>query len=106
MRIRLGNREFDIEEPRRGGLRWAVGSSGNVRSSTWRFWGNKKGDFYLSARSIGGLFKTSFHRDGNCFAGFTREYLASQREKGTPVPQRFVDGWSLDTSCSVRAFQI
>jgi hypothetical protein len=55
---------------------------------------------------MGGVFKTSFHRDGNCLAGFTREYLASQRQKGSSVSRRFLDEWALDTSPQVRAFQI
>jgi hypothetical protein len=106
VRIRLGNRDFDVDEPRRGGLRWAVGSHESPRSSTWRFWGNKKGDFYLSTRSMGGVFKTSFHRDGNCLAGFTREYLAAGREKGKSIPKRFLDEWKVDMSSQTRAFQI
>ena len=40
------------------GVRWAVGEQNGRRSSTYRFWGNKKGDFYLAARSIGGSLKS------------------------------------------------
>ena len=59
-------------------LRWAVGTPESPRSSTWRFWANKKGDFYLSMQSAVGIVKASFHTDGNCHIGHTSEYWKKQ----------------------------
>lgn len=35
-----GNQVVTVEDAKRGGLRWAVGTSNGPRSSTWRCWGN------------------------------------------------------------------
>jgi len=106
MRVKIGERDFDIEEPRRGGLRWAIGDPDGPRSSTWRFWGNKKGDFYLAARSLGGTLKTSFHRDGRCHSGLTSEYLNRIRGEGQVATRKYFDRWELASEPSVRAYQI
>lgn len=58
-------------------LRWAVGSPNGLSGTAWRFWGNKKGDFYLSGRSLGHIMKTSFHRDGRCQTGLTQMHFGS-----------------------------
>jgi hypothetical protein len=55
-------------------LKWAVGSSDRQRSAIWRFWGNKKGDYYVSMQGAGGVVKASYHSDGNCQIGHTSEY--------------------------------
>jgi hypothetical protein len=84
------------------GIRWAVGSSDGLRSSTWRFWGNKKGDCYMSVRSLGGMFKMSFHRDRRCHSALTSEYA-----KGTSLERsRFLDKWALPDEPIVKAFQV
>jgi hypothetical protein len=84
------------------GVRWAVGSPGGPRSSTWRFWGNKKGDFYLSVRALGGTFKTSLHRDRRCQTGFTKEYSTIN-----PLGrERHLDRWALPDAPIVKAFQV
>jgi hypothetical protein len=67
--------------PSRAGIRWAVGSPDGRRSSTWRLWGDKKGDVYLSMRSQGGRLKASFHRDRHCSVGFTKEYESIAKER-------------------------
>jgi hypothetical protein len=56
-------------------VRWAVGAPGEPRSSAWRLWGNKKGDIYAAVRSLGGITKASFHRDGRCQVGFADTYV-------------------------------
>lgn len=58
---------------KRDGIRWAVGSQDGFRSSTWRLWGDIKGDVYLAGRQHGRELKVSIHRDGNCSFGFTNE---------------------------------
>lgn len=96
-------RTSDLVELRAGeGIRWAIGSSDGLRSSTWRFWGNKKGDFYLSVRSLGGTFKTSLHRDRRCQTGFTKEYATrTALERG-----RHFDRWELPDELLTTAFQV
>jgi hypothetical protein len=83
-------------------IRWAVGSYTGLRSSTWRFWGNKKGDFYLSVRILGGSLKTSLHRDRNCQTGFTKDYA---REAGLKR-SRHLDRWQLADAPLVIAVQV
>ena len=46
-------------------IRIAIGTLAGAKSSAWRFWGNKKGDVYASARSMGNIFKISLHREVN-----------------------------------------
>jgi len=84
------------------GIRWAVGTRDGLRSSTWRFWGNKKGDFYLSVRALGGTFKTSLHRDLRCHTGFTSEYAAIRTLKR----ERHLDRWEIPDHPLVKAFQV
>jgi hypothetical protein len=105
-RIRFGNSMLDIQEAKRGGLRWAVGSSDARRSSTWRLWGNKKGDIYVSARSLGGVLKASFHRDGRCHIGFTSEYVETAKKRFSHFRGRLWDKWTLPEAPIVRAFQV
>jgi hypothetical protein len=83
------------------GIRWAVGDANARRSSTYRFWGNKKGDFYLSVRSLGGFLKTSLHRDGRCHTGLTSEYAA---QRGVAV--RHLDRWTVPLDQMVKAVQV
>ena len=97
------NSDIDLVELRAGeGIRWAIGSPDGLRSSTWRFWGNKKGDFYLSVRSLGGTFKTSLHRDRRCQTGFTKEYAT----RTALERQRHLDNWELPDRVIVRAFEV
>ena len=49
----IGRSQLDLEEV--DAIRFALGSVGGARSSTWRVWGNKKGDFYLATRTLGGI---------------------------------------------------
>ena len=83
------------------GIRWAVGEQAGRRSSTFRFWGNKKGDFYLSARSLGGSLKTSLHRDGRCHTGFTSDYAAKHA-----IVARHMDRWEVPLDRLVKAVQV
>ncbi|SRR6266516_3172240 len=105
-RIRLGSSILDFQEAKRGGLRWAVGAADGKRSSTWRLWGNKKGDAYVSARSLGGVIKASFHRDGRCHIGFTSEYVETAKKRFSHFRGRLWDKWWLPEGSIVRAFQI
>jgi hypothetical protein len=93
--LRIGDVFLEYEDGARGAIRWAVGSQAGRRSSTWRFWGNKKGDAYLSTRTIGGIVKGSFHKDGNCHVGFTEEYAKIIREQFPQMDSRHWHTWSL-----------
>jgi hypothetical protein len=84
------------------GIRWALGGPTTLRASTWRFWGNKKGDFYLSVRHLGGVLKTSLHRDGHCHTGFTSEYASNLPTKRP----RHLDRWALPDLPIVKAIQV
>jgi hypothetical protein len=104
--FRAGGLEHTIEDlPKRSGIRWAVGSFDGPRSSTWRLWGDKKGDVYLSMRSLGGVIKASFHRDRRCSVGFTSEYHAEARAR-FGVQSRHMSRWTLPEKGVVRAAQI
>lgn len=78
------------------------GSPTGPRSSTWRFWGNKKGDFYVSVRPLGGIVKTSFHRDGRCHTGLTGTYAESIGR----AAERHWDRWDLPADAATRALEI
>src|SRR5688572_6774902 len=84
------------------GIRWAVGSSDGFRSSTWRFWGNKKGDCYMSVRVLGGTFKMSFHGDRRCHSAFTTEYV----QRVSLARSRFMDQWTLPDEMIVKGLQV
>jgi hypothetical protein len=87
-------------------IRWVIGSPNGPRSSTWRLWGNKKGDFYLSTRSLGGTVKSSFHRDRRCSIGFTEEYHPKARVRFPQVRSRHWRRWQLPDSPFARAVQV
>ena len=86
-------------------IHWAIGSPDGPRSSAWFLSGNKKGDIYVSVRSLGGTIKASFHKDGRCHFGFTREYapISSRR---FAVPSRHQETWQLPTGQGVRILQV
>ena len=104
--ISINHQTLNFEEvPKSGGLRWAVGSPSGRRSSTWRIWGNKKGDVYLSVRALGGILKVSLHKDRRCQVGFTSEYAEEATSKfGTT--SRHWSRWTLLERPVVRAIQI
>jgi len=105
-RIQFRDSIIEFEEAKRGGLRWAVGSLDGPRSSTWRLWGNKKGDIYIAVRHLGGILKTSFHSDGNCHTGFTSDYAGSANSLAPKEESRHWDRWQLSNEAVVRALQI
>ena len=82
-------------------IRWAIGSSDGPRSSSWSLWVNRKGDVYVAVRSLGGVIKVSFHRDGKCHFGFTKESKAT-----TSSGSRHIQRWHLPIDQVVRALQI
>jgi hypothetical protein len=86
-------------------LRWAVGSSDVPRSSAWRLWGDHKGDIYAAVRSLGGVTKVSFHRDGKCQVGFTSEY-ASTAAARFGKQARHWETWKLPQEPVARVLQI
>lgn len=97
------NLNLEYEELRpNDGIRWAIGSSTGKRGSTWRFWGNKKGDFYLSVRTLGGILKTSFHRDRRCHTGFTSTYANENKLEGS----WHIDRWEIPDEPFVKALQV
>lgn len=86
-------------------LRWAIGSSGDLRSSAWRLWGNPKSDIYVAVRVLGGTTKASFHRDGRCQVGFTTEYAPTAGQRfGTG--SRHWETWTLPAQPVVRVLRI
>lgn len=103
--IPIGEYRLQVKEASGKALRWAVGSPIGMRSGTWRLWGNKKGDAYLSMRTTGGLFKASFHRDGNCQMGFTSEYADTARARFGNGERHWMR-WQLPVEPMVRAMQI
>jgi hypothetical protein len=95
-----------IIESHGNAIRWVIGSPDGPRSSTWRLWSNKKGDFYLSVRTLGGIVKSSFHRDGLCSIGFTTEYLSKARARFPQARSRHWRRWQLPDSPFARAVQV
>jgi hypothetical protein len=83
------------------GIRWAVGTPEGRRGSTFKLWGNKKGDFYLAVRTLGGSIKTSLHRDGRCHTGFTAEYARAQA-----IHERHMVRWNVPLDRLVKAVQV
>jgi hypothetical protein len=81
LKLKYRNAALQITDGTKDSLRWAVGGNGKLRSSTWRLWGNKKGDIYLALRSLGGVLKTSFHADGNSYVGFTKDFADKSAEE-------------------------
>jgi hypothetical protein len=104
-RVQIGDHTFELENAMRGGLRWAVGTPDGPRSSIWRLWGNKKGDVYLSVRSLGGILKASFHRDRRCQVGFTSNYTETAIQR-FGARSRHWERWVLPEAPTVRAVQI
>lgn len=98
------NRIIEIE-PRGNVIRWAVGSPSGLRSSTWRLWGNKKGDIYAAVRDLGGRAKASFHRDGKCHVGFTGNYAPTAARR-FGVASRHWQKWRLPADPVVRVLQV
>src|SRR5205809_9757 len=86
-------------------IRWAIGSADAPRSSLWGLWGNKKGDFYASVRSLGGTTKAGFHHDGKCHVGFTQNYFAIAAQR-FGVRRRHWEEWHLPADRVVRILQI
>jgi hypothetical protein len=86
-------------------LRCAVGSLNGPRSSIWRIWGNPKGDIYVAVRSLGGIIKASFHRDGKCQVGFTSEYAKTAQAR-FGKDSRHWETWRLPPEPVVRVLQI
>ena len=89
-----------------GILRFAVGSDGGPRSAVWRIWGNKKGDIYVASRSLGGVLKTSLHRDRRCNTGFTTSYHDRPGSLSPKGRSRHLDRWSLPDVPAVLAAEI
>lgn len=86
-------------------LRWAIGSPDGLRSSTWRIWGNAKGDIYVAVRCLGSVMKASFHRDGKCHLGFTEEY-AKRAARGIENASRHWEKWKLPAAPVTRGLRI
>jgi hypothetical protein len=86
-------------------LRWAIGSSDGARSSVWRLWGTHMGDIYAAVRSLSGIIKASFHRDGRCQLGFTSEYAPTAAARfGKQV--RHWETWTLPPEPTGRVLQV
>lgn len=105
-RLQFQDKILEVEEAKRGGIRWAVGSPEGLRSSTWRLWGTKKGDVYVSTQNLGGVYKFSFHPDGNCHLGFTSEYKDTARVRFPHFTNRLWEKWKLSDKPISRALQV
>jgi hypothetical protein len=90
----------------RDAIRWAVGTVTGRRSCTWRLWGDKKGDIYISMRTIGSQLKLSIHRDKQCQFGYTSEYATEAAANGRRIQTRVLERWALPEHPVVRAVQI
>jgi hypothetical protein len=108
LRLRFRDKiiEVSAEKAKRGGIRWIIGTLDGARSSTWRLWANKKGDVYISRRGAGGIYKVSFHRDGNCQIGFTSDYEETAKKLLPLFPSRHWYRWKVPDEQTVRALQI
>ncbi len=103
--IPIADKLLQIEQISGTGIRWAVGQPNGPRGSTWRLWGNKKGDVYLAARNLGGQIKVSFHRDRRCHVGFTSEYAETAKSR-FGFASRHWHRWVLPDGPTARAMQI
>lgn len=72
---------------------------------TWVLWENKKGDIYVAQRSLGGITKASFHRDGKCHVGFHSDY-ADTASRRFGVAKRLWEKWRLPDDPVVRVLQV
>ena len=98
----MRNSDFRVEKV----FRFAVGYPAGPRSGIWRVWANVKGDFYFSARVLGGILKTSLHRDGRCHTGFTSEYIKNRGVLSSQNRSRHLDQWVLPCDPAVAAAEI
>lgn len=86
-------------------LRWAFGSPDGARSSVWRLWTGQQGDIYFALRSLGGVIKASFHRDGNCQLGFTSQYAPTAASRFGKT-RRHWERWQLPSEPVFRIARI
>lgn len=86
-------------------FRLAIGSQHGPRSGVWRMWGNPKGDVYVAVRCLGGIYKVSFHKDGNCQYGFTDQYADTALSR-FGRQNRHLEKWRLPPDPIVRVLQI
>ena len=90
---------------RRSILRFAVGAKDGPHSTVWRIWGEPKGDVYAAVRTLGGIVKASFHKDGKCHVGFTSGYSdTATRRFGTP--RRHWETWRLPQAPVTRILRL
>lgn len=98
----MKNSDFRVEKV----FRFGVGYPDGPRSGIWRVWANAKGDFYFSARVLGGILKTSLHRDSRCHTGFTSEYFKNPDTLSPKNRSRHLDQWVLPSNPAVAAAEI
>ena len=104
--FRVGQHTLSVKDLHpRDAIRWAVGSPNGRRSSTWRLWGDKKGDVYVAMRSLANRLKVSIHRDRRCQVGFTSEFAKEAVER-FGAPSRHWERWKLPDGPVIRALQI
>lgn len=104
--IEVGGYKHTIHELHsRDAVRWAVGAKDGRRSSTWRMWGDKKGDVYLSMRSMGAILKVSLHRDRRCSVGFTKDFESEAKQRFA-ASTRHWHRWILPNRPLIKGFQI
>lgn len=86
-------------------FRLAIGSQHGPRSGVWRMWSNSKGDVYVAVRCLGGIYKVSFHKDGNCQYGFTDQYAETALSR-FGRQNRHLEKWRLPPDPIVRVLRI
>ena len=67
-------------------IRLAVGSRNGPRSSVWAFW-SRNSEVYTAYRSLGGIFKFSFHTPTLCRHAFTKEHGPPGRRSGRAMQE-------------------
>ncbi|QTF81735.1 hypothetical protein SEA_BEEGEE_32 [Gordonia phage BeeGee] len=83
-------------------FRFAVGSAGGPRSSTWIVFCSKKtADWYAAVRTLAGVQKYSFHESGKWGWGFVEQAADLYVDEGASRhldlwdrPAEFVPGWT------------
>ena len=83
-------------------IKQIIGKPGNRQSTAWYLKGNKKGDVYIFAKSAGGEWKISIHKDRNCHFGFTSESKEYAKER-FGLNRRHLEQWKLQDGPIVHA---
>jgi hypothetical protein len=67
--------------------------------------GKQERDIYVAERSLGGIIKARFHRDGKCQVGFHSDY-ADTASRRFGIAKRLWEKWRLPDDPVVRVLQV